>query len=661
MAAADHAGIYRYTNSDRANLTVLVDLAHVLPSFRKKGLSQEYKAGNITILPDGHYEGSAVYSNGWNRSPSWEVFFCGRFDTPPRAVSIDCQSIVAGAAQHCGSSTRVSGTRRVVAAFGFGPERILQSRVGISWISAARACWYVDEEIPPQATVESLVEDTKRIWNDQILSKVTVEGADPEDLKLLYSSLYGMNIMPTLRTGENPKWDSDEPCFDDVVSLWDTHRCTTALMQLLVPETYAGFVRSLIDIWRHEGYMPDARSSNYNGRTQVGSSADVVLADAYVKGVRGEVNWQDGYSAMMADAEIAPLNNSDPLAAPDNSSTLEGRGALPAWLEKGFIPRRYTRSVSRAAEYSYNDFGLYQVASGLGLEEDAAKYLNRSRNWRRHWNPRAQALNFTGFMVPMEENGSFVEQDPLKCGHCYWENDYYQALPYAYSFAPALHDAETLIEYSGGPEKFVARLEAMFESNVTEKKEGSKSRSIFDPGNEPSFAAPYLFNYAGRQDLSVKHSRAVARLYRPSANGLPGNSDGGALQSWLLWNMIGLYPVTGTTTFLIGSPWFNELKIDLGGGRIFEVVRKNIGEAKHDSDMRQERRRNPQKGTSDDEDEPLGDYIQSLKVNGQDWTQSWVTWKDVFAEGGRLEFACGPKPVRWATGPLPPSPASEGS
>jgi putative alpha-1,2-mannosidase len=105
-------------------------------------------------------------------------------------------------------------------------------------------------------------------------------------------------MIPSNKTGENPGWTSSEPYYDDIFTFWDTHRCHTALFQILEPAAYEEFIRSLIDIWRHDGFMPDARSSNFNGRVQGGSNADNVLADAYVKGVRGAINWDDGFAAM---------------------------------------------------------------------------------------------------------------------------------------------------------------------------------------------------------------------------------------------------------------------------------------------------------------------------------------------------------------------------
>lgn len=169
--------------------------------------------------------------------------------------------------------------------------------------------------------------------------------------------------------------------------------------------------------------MPDARSSFWNGATQGGSNCDNVLADAYVKGVRGEIDWDDGYSAMLTDAERTPPNNFD--SRDPSGSTKEGRGALPDWLEYGFITPTFGRSVSRAVEYSVNDFAVYTVGTGLGHTE-AVTYLDRSHNWRNHWNPAAESLGFSGFVVPRNLSG-FIEQDPLSCGGCYW-SDYCEHL-----------------------------------------------------------------------------------------------------------------------------------------------------------------------------------------------------------------------------------------
>ena len=294
---------------------------------------------------------------------------------------------------------------------------------------------------------------------------------------------------------------------------------------------YEEIIRALIDIWRHDGWLPDARSSNFNGRTQGGSNADNVLADAYIKGVRGAVNWQDGYRAVKKDAEVTPPNNNDEIA-PD-SSTKEGRGALPDWKTIGYITPDFSRAVSRAVEYSVNDFSISQIAGGLDKSSDFKVYMERSRNWRNHWNDQQKSLNFSGFLVPRfakaagYANDSFVyPYDPLECESCYWDAPYYEDPSWVYSFN-AHHDIYHLISLCGGAETFVQRLETFFKPGLLEENEAFGS-TIFNPANEPSFTTPYMFNFIGRQDLSVKFSRhAALSYYNAGKSGLPGNSDAG--------------------------------------------------------------------------------------------------------------------------------------
>ncbi|KAJ4325519.1 hypothetical protein N0V94_000662 [Neodidymelliopsis sp. IMI 364377] len=381
-------------------------------------------------------------------------------------------------------------------------------------------CQNLDDEIGEDTSLQSLVDSAKNRWNSDIFNKIQISSNSVDDLELLYSSLYGMFLIPSNRTGENPGWSSSEPYYDDIFTLWDTHRCHTSLFQVVQPFAYEEFVRSLIETWRHDGFMPDARSSNFNGRVQGGSNADNVLADAYVKGVRGAVNWEDGFSAMQTDAEVTPPSNND-AKAPD-SSTKEGRGALPDWLQYGYISPRFTRAVSRAVEYSTNDFGLYQVAAGLGKTEEAQTYFNRSRNWRNHWNLNATSEGHAGFVVPRQANGSFIPQDPADCGGCYWGDAYYEDNAWVYSMN-ALHDVAELKQRIGGDERFIDRLDKLFDL------------SFFDAGNEPGFTSPYLYNFVkGQQWRSVERSRAISTLYNSGESGLPGNSDAGAMESLLM-------------------------------------------------------------------------------------------------------------------------------
>ncbi|CAK7220998.1 hypothetical protein SCUCBS95973_004347 [Sporothrix curviconia] len=648
LAASARAGLYQYTfpNSSTSN-SVIVDVSHFLPAPDRAYLSQHYLGGSISVSsnPDGsglQYHGAGTYNNGWNLSPGWTVYFCGHFDTPGTVQTFVGTDAAGTTIDKFPASPAVNTTARLGAVFTFNSsETIVTSRVGVSFISAAQACGNVDSQVPAGTNQTALAAQTRAAWNDQVLSRITTtDTSNTTRLQLLYTSLYHMLLLPQNKTGENPMWSSTEPYYDDIFTLWDLFRCTTALFHVLQPTMYEEFIRSLVDIWRHEGFMPDARSSFFNGATQGGSNADNVLADAYVKGVRGSINWEDAYAAMVTDAETVPVNNNDP--RDPTGSTKEGRSALPDWHLYGFITRAFGRSVTRAVEYSVNDFSLYQVASGLGKTDDADKYIERSRNWRKHWNPAVESLGFSGFLVPRTKD-AFIRQDPLQCAGCYWREDYYEALSWEYSFN-AHHDIYTLVNYSGGDTTFSDRLAMMFVPGQRPEGSAQFNNTIFNPGNEPSFTTPYLFNFVGRQDLSVKYSRAAAdAYYQPTPRGLPGNSDAGAMESWVLWSMIGLYPITGQTTFLIGSPWLSDMAISLGGGKTLRISSSTTGGGDNDSAASSQ-----------------SIYVQSLKVNGQPWNQTWLTYDDIFADGGSLDFVLGPQPSNWgASGIPPPSPASE--
>ena len=411
-------------------------------------------------------------------SSLWLTCAGGYFNVTPTSANAYSNTDDAGSVLEYTNASSTSINTAVGGLFTFSTHAI-SSRVGISWISNEQACSNVANEIPAGTSFSTVVTNTKETWNTEVLSKITTTSTNATNLELLYTSLYFMNLLPTNQTGENPGWTSSEPYYSDEFTLWDLFRCSTALLHVLQPVVYEAYIRSLIDIWRFDGYMPDARSSNYNGRTQGGSNADNVLADAYVKGVRGQVNWVDGYAAMQKDAEVTPNNTVPPDPMAPDSSTKEGRGALPDWLQYGFITPTFSRAASRAVDYAYNDFGLYQVALGLGILTDASKYFNRSRNWRNHWNPNLESIGYSGFIVPVNLAG-FIETDPLN-DDGYWGDPYYEASSWEYSWGD-IHDMATLIEWMGGSNKFYSRLETMFQVGANPS---NPDGIIFDSTNEP--------------------------------------------------------------------------------------------------------------------------------------------------------------------------------
>ncbi|KAH6659425.1 alpha-1,2-mannosidase family protein-like protein [Truncatella angustata] len=647
ISASMHAGIIKYQYPESGQRLVVVDLSHFIPSTGKK--EQWYSNGFIERSEDGSwYSGYGVYREGWAWGGDFRVYFCGHFDTTPSEAQLfsgkatdpywpnttDARPTLTSETTIQGGTIGYQYADRIGALFEF-PHNIttITSKVGVSWISADKACQFL-EEIPGwdfNATVDA----AKDQWNTEVLSKIDVKTANQTRLEMFYTGLYHAHLLPSDRTGENPNWVSNEPYYDDFYTIWDTFRCLHALTTLILPDRVVGIVRALIDIWRFERFMPDGRSHNVNGRVQGGSNADNVLADAYVKGLQGGINWTDGYLAMKTNAELQPYNNFD--FEDPTGSTKEGRGALQDWRQYGYVTPNRGRSLSKTTEYSHNDFSLSQVAKGVAPNE-VGLYLNRSRGWQKTWNTNVTSLNFTGFLAPTYGNRTIQNYDPLSCGACEWSSISYEGVPWEYSFSFPF-DMETLISLMGGQETFESRLDTMFIPGLTKSNQGGNSAgtTIFNPGNEPSFMTPFLYNYLPqRQHKSVKRSREIVdQYYNTGRSGIPGNDDAGAMSSWLVWNQIGLYPVVTQPVYLILAPWFDDITLKLGDdGCILRVKASGLED---------------------------GIYVQSLKVNGQDWNQSWVSHQDLVRPGGEdalLEFELGPVATLWDSGDVPPSPGA---
>lgn len=477
LSATHHAGIMQYS-FPKGEKHVLVDVSHYLPSVIGLFNSQYFVGGDIEVRGR-QYTGSGTYIAAFSESAPYTVYFCGEFDSEPDKVQTfrgkNTDPIRGFHTFSNGGTPQPTFSRessqkagpmneRIGAVFSWNKGRAgkVKSKVGISFMSTNQACKYKAHEISSW-DVHDTENDAIAQWNTEVFNKIQVptdESANRTNLALLYSNLYFTHLMPSDRSGENPLWESDEPYFDDFYTFWDIFRCTVSLYHLIQPSRYEGMIRSAIDVWRHEGYMPDGRSGNFNGIVQGGSDADNVLADAYIKGLRGDINWTAGYQAMLKDAEVVPYNSFSPKDA--SNSLKEGRGALTDWLELGYLSEdRSTRSISRTIEYSLNDYALSVVAAGEA-PGDVQKYLNRSANWQNLWNDNVTSQGFSGFLTPRLSDGSWNLSDynPALCGGCSWTAITYEGTPWEYTFSVP-HDVKTLVKYMGGSSRFEDRLDYM--------------------------------------------------------------------------------------------------------------------------------------------------------------------------------------------------------
>ncbi|CCH46755.1 putative secreted protein [Wickerhamomyces ciferrii] len=622
FAASDRSGVFDYEFPADITPNVIVNASHHLVAPSRPWWTQYFVNGSIETSNDAlnSYSGETTIKGGWGEQNPWTIYFYGEFSTKAKKISS-----FQGSNKRDNNSKESSSTQdeQFGLIFQFEKGTHVQSKVGISFLSKEQAKKNLENDFPESSDFDTLktAKETQKLWNEKVFNKVKVSNENSTLTGLIYTSLYGTHLLPSNRTGENPKWNTGEPYYDDWFTLWDTFRSTMPLFNVLQPEYSSEMIRSLIDIYRHDGYMPDGRSANQNGRTQGGSNSDIVLGDAFVKNIDG-INWKDGYDAMVKNAEVDPPYVYDSFSADD--STKEGRGGLSDWKSKGYISRNFNRSVTRTVEYSYNDYALSVVAKGLGHDDDSEKYLKRSAGWQNLWNKEASSskVSYKGFLQPKNGNGSWAttNYDPTSCGGCYWSDDEYEGSPIEYGWAVP-HDFQTLFKAIGDNGTVIKRLDDMFKLY---------GEGFADIGNEPSFLTPYLYNYVGSQYRTAETIRfLIDTRFSIGPKALPGNSDAGSMQSWLFFGLIGLYPVASTTTYLLSVPYLERITLDVGKGAKLDILTENFS--------------------------PQNRYVQSVEVNGKNWDKNWVTHDDLFNNGGSIKFILGSEPNNWDTGAIPPS------
>ncbi|EME44718.1 glycoside hydrolase family 92 protein [Dothistroma septosporum NZE10] len=512
------------------------------------------------------------------------------------------------------------------------------ARVGISFIGADQACGNAEKEVP-DFDFEAVRSAAVQAWEDSLgVIEVVSGGVNDSLLTTFWSGVYRAGISPQDYTGENPLWESKEPYYDSYYCIWDSFRSIHSLITLLDPYSQIQMIRSLIEIYRQEGWLPDCRMSLCKGFTQGGSNADVVLADTYVKMAKlasdHGVDWHTAYEAIVQNAENEPPNWS-----------VEGRGGLHSWKTLNYIPTDdydpygvgpFTRSISRTVEYAYDDYCISEVARGLGDQSDHEKYLASADYWRSMWkSDQSSTINgtdtgFTGFLMPKFLNGTWGYQDPIFCSpllnftYCYLNPDgheTYEGSSWLYSFFVP-HDMASLITTMGGPSTFVKRLDYLHESG------------LLYIGDEQGFLPVFQYHYAGRPGKSAERAHFyIPSQFNNTVGGIAGNDDSGAMGAFVGLTMMGIFPNPGQDVYFITPPFFESIAITnkLTGK---QATIKNIN---FDPDYQ-------------------NIYIQSATLNGQPFTQNWIG-HSFFLDGGVLELTLGRNESTWGTKAedLPPS------
>ncbi|MCF8304369.1 MAG: GH92 family glycosyl hydrolase [Bacteroidales bacterium] len=586
LTATPRTGLHRYVFSSNKQPRILLDLTH-----RDKVLASSVeKISEYEII-------------GMRRSEKWandqHVYFVARFSQPMQDFHLAVDD------KFSDKLLAADGKNlKAVMDFAKGTDTVLV-QVGISAVSIEGARKNLEAEWQ-NWDFEGSKAQARYVWNEH-LKRVEVSGNDTPEKITFYTALYHSLLNPNLFSDVDGNYRGtdlkthhmDGRLQYTVFSLWDTYRATHPLFTILERQRSKDFIRSMLNHYRQGGQLPMWElAANYTG-CMIGYHAVPVIADAYVKGIRG------------FDAGLA-------LEAMKHAATRDHLG-LDAYKKYGFIPHDHEHeSVSKTLEYAYDDWCIARMANKLGHEEDYKEYTLRAQNYKNLYDPDKDFIHartggiFREPFDPAEVNNHFTE------ANC-WQYTFY--VP---------QDVAGMMELYGGREKFVKKLDGLF--NASSKTTGRQQSDItgligqYAHGNEPSHHIAYLYNYAGYPWKTQAMARRIMdKMYSHYPDGLAGNEDCGQMSSWYVLSAMGFYPVTpGSDLYAIGSPMFDTVRINLENGRTFSVI------AKHNSS------RNV--------------YIQKAFMNGKEYNKSYLRHQDIM-NGSTLVFEMGPKPNRnWGSG-----------
>ncbi len=510
----------------------------------------------------------------------------------------------------------------------------LHLRYGISFISVEQAKRNLAKEITSY-NVDEIAAKGKEIWN-KALSKIQVEGGTDAEKTVFYTSLY-RTYERMINISEDGHYFSafDGKVHDDEGSpfytddwIWDTYRATHPLRVLIEPEMELNMIRSYIRMAKQssDGWMPTFPEVTGDSHRMNGNHAVAVIADAYSKGLN-DFDLEAAYKACKG-----ALNEKSLL--PWKKIPLTGLDKF--YAEKGYFPALKPGEKETYSEVDswekrqpvavtlgncFDNWCLAQIAKTLNYTDDYLRFKQVSYNYRNLYNAQ------TGFFHPKDATGKFIEPFDYRFSGGPGAREYYDENN-GWTFRwDVPHNVGDLVNLMGGADKFAQNLDATFREPLGKSKfdfyttlpDNTGTVGQFSMANEPSLHIPYLYNYAGQPWKTQKRIRQLLKYwFRNDLMGVPGDEDGGGMTAFVVFSSMGFYPVTpGSASYNIGSPIFSHVKMDLGNGKVFEVIAENCSDKNK--------------------------YIQSATLNGKDWNKPWFSHSDI-ANGGKLVLQMGSKP-----------------
>lgn len=505
------------------------------------------------------------------------------------------------------------------AIIGFKTKRGEQvhARIASSFISPEQAELNLQEL--GNLSFEQIKEQGRRTWN-KTLSRIEVEDKNVDHLRTFYSCLYRSVLFPRsfYEKDANGKIVHYSPYNGKVLpgymftdtGFWDTFRCLFPMLNLMYPSMNVKMQDGLANAYLESGFLPEWASPGHRG-CMVGNNSASVVADAYLKGLRG-------YDAETLWKAVTHGANA---VHPKVSST--GRLGWEYYNKLGYVPYdvKINENVARTLEYAYDDWCIYQFGKSLGKsEKELTQYKKNAMNYRNVFDKE------TNLMRGRNQDGKFQTPfSPLKWGDAFTEGNSWH-----YSWS-VFHDPQGLINLMGGKQTFIQMLDSVF--NVPPLFDDSYYGGViheiremqimnmgnYAHGNQPIQHMIYMYNYAAQPWKAQYWIREVMdKLYTAQADGYCGDEDNGQTSAWYVFSAMGFYPVCpGANQYVIGTPYFDKMTLHLENGKTMTITAQNCSQENK--------------------------YIQSLSINGMPSTKNFFTHEQL-TQGGNIQYVMGSTP-----------------
>ncbi|WP_162231177.1 GH92 family glycosyl hydrolase, partial [Sunxiuqinia dokdonensis] len=455
-------------------------------------------------------------------------------------------------------------------------------------------------------------------WNKE-LSRIQVEGGTDDQIKTFYSCLYRVLLFPRkfYEYDENGDVVHYSPYNGEVLpgymftdnGFWDTFRAVFPFFNLMYPSLNEKIQEGLANTYKESGFLPEWASPGHRD-CMIGSNSATIVADAYLKGLRGydiETLW---------DAVVKNTTHEGPVSS-------VGRYGVDYYNELGYIPYNVgvNENVARTLEYAFADYCVYQLGKALGKPESEIEiFAKRAMNYKNVFDKESS------LMRGRNEDGSFQAPfSPFKWGDAFTEGNSWH---YTWS---VFHDVQGLIDLMGGKQEFVTMLDSVFtvppvfdESYYGQVIHEIREMQIMNMGNyahgnQPIQHMIYLYNYAG-QPWKTQHwlREVMDRLYTPQADGYCGDEDNGQTSAWYVFTAMGFYPVApATDEYVIGAPLFKKITVELENGKTISIEAPKNGK-----DNR---------------------YVDSIDLNGKSYSKNYFKY-DELMKGAKINFDMSAEP-----------------